>query len=59
MGSFLGSKSGMSSSSSSQEEEEAERLEEQRRQQERQIASELRQFDELLESRDRQRRRQY
>jgi hypothetical protein len=56
MSSFLG---GNSSNASSEEEEEAERLEEQRRQQERQIASELRQFDELLESKERQRRRQY
>jgi hypothetical protein len=56
MSSFLG---GNSSNASSEEEEEAERLQEQRRQQERQIASELRQFDELLEAKERQRRRQY
>lgn len=56
MNGFMGSGN---SSSSSQEEEEERRAEEQRRQQERQIASELRQFDEILEAKDRQRRRQY
>lgn len=48
-----------SSSASTQEDEEESRMDEQRRERERQIASELRQFDELLESKDRQRRRQY
>jgi hypothetical protein len=57
MNSFLGKSS--DSNSSSQEEEEAARAEQQRRQQERQIANELRQFDEILEAKERQRRRQY
>lgn len=56
MSSFLGN----SNSSSQEEDEEAARLEEQQRQREAQIRSELRQFDELLESKERQRRtRQY